>query len=97
MRRRGFICRGISRPDPGKWRVAAGPTTPKEEARGELRELVKSYGLLQYPIVLALIIGLPIVLRNDNRRKKLHVVALGLTVACGFLMFYRGYFTSLGW
>ena len=55
-------------------------------------------GLLQYPLVFALLIGLPFALRRHRSRKWRGIIgaSFGLLVICGVLMIYRGYFASLG-
>ena len=72
---------------------------PRRKAENELRALVGSWGILQYPIGLFLfVIGLVgIRLCVSTVRKIIHGAAC-LVGGIGLVMaFYRAYFTSLGW
>jgi hypothetical protein len=67
-------------------------------ANNRLREVVESWGLGQYPLVVLLLVALPLAFfRQEDRRWRVAVgAAFALIVACGALMLYRGYFASLG-
>jgi hypothetical protein len=80
--------------DPGKWRVSRWL-----EPRDELRYLVQSHGLYQYPLALILIAWSLI---DHFVRRTSHSVIFNFTCAsigllALILAIYRGYFTSLGW
>jgi hypothetical protein len=68
-------------------------------ANFELRNAVESAGLVQYPLTFALLFSLPFeVLKfRDQRRRITLSICLVIAIMCACLMFYRGYFTSLGW
>lgn len=67
-------------------------------AKNDMYLVVTTAGLLQYPLVLLLALTLPLAyVRQRYRGWRVAVgVAFGCAIGCGILMFYRGYFTSLG-
>jgi hypothetical protein len=85
--------------DLGAWREYPFPSDPRQMNWNALLNTVETPGLMQYPLVFALLFGLPMVFQfHRNRRARIAVaVAFGLVVVCGALMIYRGYFSSLGW
>ena len=78
-----------------KWRVSYGDYTPNDQ----LRQLVESVGLLQYPV--CLILGALAVFHFNKRENQSRRILSAIAAACSFLAlciaFYRGYFSSLGW
>ena len=78
----------------GKWRISSEDT-----GRDQLRKVVATFGLMQYllaPLLLAL--SILVVVRTKSRRAQLAgsfccmIALLALT-----LMYYRGYYSSLGY
>lgn len=70
----------------------------RERARNELRDVIETWGLLQYGMVPAAAL-VAVWLIRPSRRGRHRVLGWGclsLAVVCGGLMFYRSYFTSLG-
>ena len=72
---------------------------PWATASNQLASLLESWGLLQYLIIpVALLCAIRIAVR---RRSRFELVSASiftvLNLMCGTLMFYREYFTSLGW
>jgi hypothetical protein len=69
-------------------------------ANNKLRDVVGTWGQLQYlllPVSLALALSL-LAGRNVGRSTRiLGAGAMGVGAITGFLMVYRGYFTSMGW
>ena len=71
----------------------------REEANDKLRTFVGTFGLLQYPLVICLFIGALVAAAIAKRAnlRLLYLPPLLVAVVCGAFMFYREYFTSLGW
>lgn len=75
------------------------PMIPQIENNGKLRTLVGTWGLLQYvlaPLCLAWAVRLVLSMRLPRFRMAAGVFAVCSAISI-CLMFYRGYFTSLGW
>ncbi len=70
----------------------------KAEASNRLRDVVASFGVLQYLIVfVGLLWSIVILFRKPNRMEKNFLaLSIGLFLLSASSMFYRGYFTSLG-
>ncbi len=69
-------------------------------ANNGLRNVVSTWGLLQYPLVLILLaLALSLLCgRGIRRARRVQAgAALGVAVVAAFLMTYRAYFSSLGW
>jgi hypothetical protein len=69
------------------------------QARDKLHGLVSTWGLLQYliaPVSLLWAVVLA-VLKSTLRFRLVAAAAAVAALVCVVLMFYRGYFTSLGW
>lgn len=68
------------------------------QAGAALRDIVGTWGLLQYPVVLVMLISSVGLLAEGRSRRwvTLACVLLVATLACGGLMIHRAYFTSLG-
>jgi hypothetical protein len=72
---------------------------PRKTAEIQLRGVVGSYGLIQYPVCMALV-PLGLILASFAASKKTRNFALvlsGTGMACFGVALYRSYFTSLGW
>jgi hypothetical protein len=67
--------------------------------RNQLRSAVSTWGVIQYPaVLLQLLCSLTLLLGALSRGKKvLGAAGTILAVISAILMFYRGYFSSLGW
>lgn len=78
--------------DPGKWRVSMWL-----QPCDELRYLVQSHGLCQYPLALILIVWSLINHFNRDHSKTFTLSCTAIGLFALSLAFYRGYFTSLGW
>lgn len=81
------------------WRVAS-PSEAKAEEWNRFRDFVSTWGLAQYVVAPMGVILSLVVLRSARRDRV--VVGVSLTTAlasaaCMGMMFYRGYFSSLGW
>jgi hypothetical protein len=71
----------------------------RQDADADLRDVVGSWGLLQYPLVLVGLFLAQLLTwagKSTLERRAGAVFSLVL-VACGVLMFCRSYFGSLGW
>jgi hypothetical protein len=89
--------------------IATRPLTVAERSRmnadmsrnhawNALLDTVGTLGCLQYPLLFVLIISLPFNIREQTGGWRVALlVSLALALVCGGLMFYRGYYTSLGW
>ena len=87
--REGFYLPRDFSTDSGTWR--SGVHDP-------LLMAVSSIGLLQYPLVGFLLVANVVqAVRESGRDRIVFSLAFIATAACGALMIYRGYFTSLGW
>ena len=78
----------------GKWRVS-GENTPRDQLRG----VVEPYGLMQYvmaPLLLA-IAALVVLKEKIGWAKVIGATGVVVAVVALWLMFYREYFSSLGW
>lgn len=76
--------------DAGKWRVSREGTP-----RDELRALIKSVGLLQYPLSIS---AISLAVFHLASRRSILLAAFGVVlgvIALGIAM-YRGYYSSLG-
>ena len=71
----------------------------KTQAKNYLRGVVGFWGLLQYPIVFAgMVLSILVIYRKPGTFETFCVLlSIGLFMLAGLSMFYRGYFTSLGW
>jgi hypothetical protein len=78
----------------GQWRVSL-----ENSPRDQLRGLVATFGLLQYPLAPLLLIFAIIVLLKSSRPwvKVGAMLSLVLSTIAMSLMFYREYYQSLGW
>lgn len=83
----------------GKWRAVFPPSTQVEYAQNQLRSLVGSIGILQYPLTLAACLLAFVEIENRiSVRRSLFAVACGLAAVTALVIaIYRGYLTSLGW
>ncbi len=74
-------------------------STASNKRNGSLRNAVGTIGLLQYPILLAMAIGVVVSLVSSRSRQSIAIALFGAgtLLVCGGLMLHRGYFTSLGW
>ena len=70
-------------------------TIAQNRANNQLREIVGTFGLLQYPLVAVLLTAGAC--RVLGRRRYTGGAMLLAAVGAGGLMIYRGYFSSLGW
>ena len=83
----------VKQPD-GKWRIS-----PFNTPRDQLREVIYSMGLVQYPLALALIAlsVFQFVGNNDlPSRRKIALVSCIIGITAFSLASYRGYLPSLG-
>src|SRR5262245_29291577 len=80
--------------DDGKWRMS-----PNNSPRDRLRVIVESYGLLQYLLAPFLfVISILMWPRHLPSFVRAIVIIYAIIAVCAMLlMFYRGYFSSLGW
>lgn len=85
--------------DGGKWRQSLYVVTAAENARNQMRDVVGTWGLVQYPLTYGLVVAYGVTLyRRPALRWRMPLVVGALaTVGCVVLMHYRGYFTALGW
>lgn len=69
------------------------------KANNDLRDLVEGLGLLQYLLIPILIVISVILIKRNNPKtyRILAFMSMLLGLISGFLVFYRGYFESLGW
>jgi len=67
----------------------------RERANNSLRDFVGSAGLLQYLLAPALVVASLMTIGAKGVRYG--IVPLGVGIAAGVMMFWRTYFTSLGW
>jgi len=74
-------------------------TIARYKANNRLHSAVETDGLLQYLLApIALIASLAVALSKRSRPKRLAARVTMVTSLAGIvMMFYRGYFTSLGW
>ena len=63
-------------------------------ANSSLRSAVRTFGFLQYPLVAILVAISIAIMKKSDWRIAMPLCAIALTAT--ILMFYRGYFTSLG-
>lgn len=85
-----------------KWRLHASPTTSAEVAENQLREVVRTWGLAQYPVALAIVLLALYILYGSAWRHKIPIavfaVAVMLIAHCAIgLAAHRGYWSSLAW
>jgi len=78
----------------GKWRVSMNSSP-----RDQLREVVESYGLMQYLLApFLLIISVLVIAKSRSVSAKiLGSVCTFVSMSAISLMFYREYLSSLGW
>ncbi len=78
----------------GKWRVSMN-----NSPRDQLREVVESYGLMQYLLApLLLILSIFVIAKSKQVSAKIFAsVSIFVSMAAIYLMFYREYLASLGW
>ncbi len=72
----------------------------RASAYNTLHGFVSTAGLLQYILVLVLgVFSIVIMIRKPITAKQIitGIPPLFISILCGILMFYRAYFTSLGW
>jgi hypothetical protein len=89
-----ILTRPLTIPEAAQMQQEVGRAT----ARNHMFRIVTTVGLLQYPLVLFLLICiLPAFLNSRSRSARIALgVAFIFVFACGTLMLYRGYFSSLG-
>jgi TRAP-type uncharacterized transport system fused permease subunit len=77
----------------GKWRISLS-----NSPRDELREIVQSYGLMQYLLApLLLILSVLVIAKSKHIRGKFFAgVSILVSVTAIYLMFSREYLSSLG-
>ena len=108
-RMNAFIAQHPAEPVPSIEELSGPPYTPSEQAmidtemdrnrlNSELRDWVSGMGLIQYLIApMALLLSINLYCGTGNRTVRLASIACILSNAASlYLMFYRGYFTSLG-
>ncbi len=78
----------------GKWRVSMN-----NSPRDQLREIVESYGLMQYLLApILLMLSVFVTARSKPLWAKIIAsISLLVSVAAIYLAFYREYLSSLGW
>ncbi len=79
----------------GKWRIS-----PHRQPRDQLRGLVETIGLLQYPLALiAIVASLLLLMAPHSTRptRRLATICGILAAICLIMAIHRGYFSSLGW
>ncbi|MCK6474918.1 MAG: hypothetical protein L6R28_24630 [Planctomycetes bacterium] len=70
----------------------------RSKANNVLRDFVGSFGLLQYPLVLLLVVlSISLLWAKERNLKFLACPCLAVAFYAGSVAIYRGYFTSLGW
>ncbi len=85
-----------------KWRSHPNPTTPADIAQNQLREVVSTWGLSQYPLALATMFFALFIPYRSARRGGIPIaiistVVMLIALAAIALAMYRGYWSSLGW
>ena len=110
LRMQAYVRENPEAPCPTEEEVMAAPLTVEEQrfcyserqknlARGSLVNWLSTMGMLQY-ILAPTVLVLSIYTISFVQRKSVRIIAaltLCVGVACCATMFYRGYFTSLGW
>lgn len=79
---------------------AEAKARPKATLDNDFHDFVELWGLLQYlvaPLATLLGFGLLIERTATKRARKLGGLMFALALPCVILMFYRGYFSALGW
>lgn len=85
-----------------KWRSHSDPTTSAESAQNQLRGIVSTWGLAQYPFALATTFFALFILHRSARRGGAPIAIIAtaillIALAAIALAIYRGYWSSLGW
>ncbi len=84
----------------GTWRITAAPSKPRDP-RDSLRIVVQSFGLIQYPLCLGILIVAILSIKSSRLRMNRTIrwcscISCLIAVICFGLAIYRGYFESLG-
>jgi len=72
----------------------------KADLNNRFLAFVSTWGLAQYvlaPLAMLLSLGEAVLRRETRRYRQAACVPAGVALLCIILMFYRGYFSSLGW